>query len=87
MTRMAERLEAESSSLAAIPDGQEAVLGGAERAAALSRVLGAARLSAAELDALLTASAAGFREALTSRTVERFSRRVLLLDHWLAAAD
>lgn len=86
MTRMAKRLEAESSSLVSIPAGQEAVLGGAERAAALSRVLGPARLSAPELDALLTASAAGFREALTSRTIERFSRRVLLLDQWLARA-
>lgn len=87
MTRMAERLDAESSSLAAIPAGQEAVLAGAERAAALTRVLGAARLSAPELDALLIASAAGFRGAVTTRTVERFSRRVLLLDHWLASAD
>lgn len=86
MIRMAERLEAESSSLAAIPTGQESVLAGAERAAALGRVLDAARLSTPELDALLTASAAGFRGALTSATVERFSRRVLLLDHWLASA-
>src|SRR5262249_17877396 len=61
MARMAERLSVESRSLAATPTDQEALLAGAERAAALMRVLAAAGLSGPELDALLALSVAGLR--------------------------
>ena len=83
MARVAERLNAESRSLAATPADQEAMLAGAERAAALIRVLVAAGLSAPELDSLLALSAAGFRDAVTPETAARFHQRVDLMDAWL----
>ncbi|HKA12469.1 MAG TPA: hypothetical protein VKI99_18555 [Candidatus Dormibacteraeota bacterium] len=86
MARIAERLTAESRSLAATPAGQEALLAGAERVAALARVLVAAGLSAPELDALLVMSAAGLRGAVSAETAARFRQRVALMDAWLESA-
>ena len=86
MTRMAERLDAESRSLADLPAVQDEVLAGAERAAALLRVLGAAKLSSPELDALLALAATGLRGAVTGETATRFGQRIALLDGWLTSA-
>ena len=86
MARLAQSLEAESRSLAGVPPVQDEILTAAERAAALVRVLGASGLSSAELDALLTLSAIGFRGAVTAETAARFRRRVALLDGWLRSA-
>jgi glutamate formiminotransferase / 5-formyltetrahydrofolate cyclo-ligase len=83
MARMAERLNAESRSLAAIPARQEPMLAGSERAAALLRVLVAAGLSTPELDALLALAAAGLRDAVTPETAAQFHQRVDLIDTWL----
>lgn len=82
--RLADRLEAESSSLAGLEVAQEAVLGGAERAAALVRVIEAARLDDLEAEAMLTVAAAGLRAAVTEPTARRFAARLALLDEWLA---
>lgn len=86
MARMAERLTAESRSLAATPADQEALLAAAERVAALTRVLVAAGLSDPELDAVLVLSAAGLRRAVSTETAARFRRRIALMDTWLEAA-
>ncbi|HKF16822.1 MAG TPA: hypothetical protein VKF14_06480 [Candidatus Dormibacteraeota bacterium] len=83
MARMAERLSVESRSLAATATDQEALLAGAERAAAMMRVLVAAGLSGPELDALLALSVAGLRGAVIPETAARFHQRVDLLDTWL----
>jgi len=64
------------------PDPRRA-FAGAERAAALMRVLAAAGLSGSELDALLALSVAGLRDAVIPETAARFHRRVDLLDTWL----
>ena len=86
MARVAERLQAESRSLARVPPLQDEILTAAERSAALPRVLRAATLSSAELDGLLTLSAAGLRTAVTAETAGRFCQRVALLDAWLDSA-
>jgi len=83
---MAERLTAESRSLAATPADQEALLAAAERVAALMRVLVAAGLTDPELDAVLVLSAAGLRRAVSTETAARFRRRIALMDTWLEAA-
>ncbi len=83
MRRMAERLKAEGESLAAITTGQDDLLGAAERAAALARVLDAGGLSTSDLDELLFVAAHGLRRAVTRETAERYLRRVGLLDGWL----
>jgi hypothetical protein len=56
------------------------VLAGAERAAALVRVLRAARIEDAGLEALLSVAAAGLRAAVSAETAARFSTRLALLD-------
>jgi glutamate formiminotransferase len=86
MARLAGRLEAESRSLARVPPLQDEILTAAERSAALLRVLRAAALSSAEVDGLLTLSAAGLRTAVTAETAARFRQRVALLDSWLDSA-
>jgi glutamate formiminotransferase/glutamate formiminotransferase/formiminotetrahydrofolate cyclodeaminase len=80
MTRLAARLDAESHSLRELAGGQEAVLAGAERAAALVRVLRAAQIEDAGLEALLSVAAAGLRAAVTAETAARFATRLALLD-------
>lgn len=80
LTRLGERLEAEGRSLAALTAGQEEVLGGAERAAALVRVLRRAGLADAETELTLQVAARGLRAAVTPQTEARFQRRIELLD-------
>jgi glutamate formiminotransferase len=83
MARLARRLDAEARALAALPIAQDDLLDGAERAAALARVLRAAGLATADREALLDCSARGLRSALAAATAGRFARRVALLDRWL----
>jgi glutamate formiminotransferase / 5-formyltetrahydrofolate cyclo-ligase len=82
-SRLAGRLAAESASLRGLAADQEAILGGAERAAALARVLRAGGLATPELEALLGVAAAGLRAAVAPSTASHFARRVDLLDRWL----
>jgi len=85
MARVAERLQAESRSLARVPAVQDEILTAAERSAARLRVLRAAGLSSAELDELLSLSATGLRGAVTAETAARFRRRIALLDGWMGS--
>jgi glutamate formiminotransferase / 5-formyltetrahydrofolate cyclo-ligase len=78
MLALAARLEAESASLGRL--GFEDALAGGERAAALRPVLRAAGIVNEELDAMLLAAAAGFREALGAETLRRSPERVAALD-------
>jgi len=78
------RLLAESSSLASLGTDQEELLRGAERAAALPRVLLAGEILRADLESMLDVAARGLRAAVTAETAARFSERVRLLDLWLA---
>jgi glutamate formiminotransferase / 5-formyltetrahydrofolate cyclo-ligase len=77
---LAARLRAEASGLAALAADQDAVLGGAERAAALLRVLGAAAVSDGELEAILLAAARGLRRAVSSATEGIYRARIEALD-------
>ncbi|HEV2140781.1 MAG TPA: hypothetical protein VGT01_06270, partial [Candidatus Dormibacteraeota bacterium] len=80
LTALAARLRREASELARLPADQDAILAGAERAAALVQVLRAAKVSDAELEALLTAAAAGFRAAVAPATQAIYRARVDALD-------
>lgn len=82
-SRLAQRLEAEAASLGTMPARQKAILAGAERAAAMHRVLLAGGLGEPGILAILEVAAAGLRSALGPKTVERFAHRVQLLDDWL----
>lgn len=82
MQRLAIRLEAEASSLAGL--GWAAVLDGAERSAALLRVLAAGRVADPELDAMLGIAARGFRQAVDRPMAAAFPERIAALDRWLA---
>jgi glutamate formiminotransferase len=82
--RLADRLEAEARSLRELDASQEAILGGAERAAALVRVQRPAGIAAAETDAFLRTAAVGFREAVRQVAGATVQERIDLLDHWLA---
>lgn len=84
MERLAIRLEAEAASLANL--GPAAVLDGAERSAALLRVLAAAKIHDAELEAMLGIAARGFRQAVDESTAAAFPKRVAALDRWLTEA-
>jgi glutamate formiminotransferase len=78
--RLAARLESEAVGLGEIGSGPEDMLAGAERAAALIRVLEAARSLEAGPRALLDAAARGFRAAVDAATARRFRARVAALD-------
>jgi len=80
MVALAARLRRESEELAQLPAGQDAVLGGGERAAALIRVLRAAAVLDGELVAMLEAAARGFRAAVTPATEAIYRARVAALD-------
>ncbi len=82
MLRLAQRLESEATSLATL--GWPAALEGAERSAALIRVLHAGRIGSAELDAMLSTAAEGFRRAVGGNHSQREAARVTALDRWLA---
>jgi glutamate formiminotransferase len=77
---LAQRLRRESGELARLPAGQDAALGGAERAAALARVLDAANALDPELKAMLEAAAQGLRAAVTPATAAIYRARVDALD-------
>jgi glutamate formiminotransferase / 5-formyltetrahydrofolate cyclo-ligase len=81
--RLAVRLAAEAQSLKALGGDQEAVLGGAERALALIRLLRAAHLAESQSEALLWAASTGFREAFSRETLSGAEPRVALVDRWL----
>ena len=77
---VAGRLEAEAVELAALPAEPEAILAGAERAAAAIRVLRAAGALEDDAGVLLTAASSGFRAAVDA---DRWPERVAALDRWL----
>ena len=73
---LAERLRREARELAALPADQDAILGGAERSLALTRVLGAGGVQDPHLESILRAAAAGFFAALSDATRSVYSVRV-----------
>lgn len=82
--RLADRLEAEARSLRGLVATQEAMLGGAERAAALVRVQQPAGIADAETDAFLRSAAIGLRRAVRRVDGPMAQERIALLDGWLA---
>jgi glutamate formiminotransferase len=77
---LAQRLEGEAAELSASDASPEATLAGAERAAALIRVLKAAGIEEPELERMLSAAARGFRAAVADGAEPE---RVAALDRWL----
>ena len=80
------RLGRESEGLASLAVDQEALLAGAERAAALVPVLKVAGVLDGELSAMLGVAASGFRSAVTADTRSAYSARVAALDNRLGLA-
>jgi glutamate formiminotransferase len=80
---LARRLRHESDELGRLPADEDAVLAGAERAAALIGVLGAAQVLDGELESMLDAAARGFRSAITPATQAVYRARVEALDERL----
>src|SRR5207248_1413684 len=78
------RLRAEADELGRLPADEDAILAGAERAAALIRVLGAAGVVDTEVDAMLAAAALGLRAAISPATESIYRARVDALDARLA---
>ena len=81
---LSRRLRRESVELGALAADQDSILGGAERAAAMTRVLGAAGVLDAELEALLAVAASGLRAAVSPATQALYSARLDALDARLA---
>jgi glutamate formiminotransferase / 5-formyltetrahydrofolate cyclo-ligase len=81
---MARRLRGEARELAELEADQDAILGGAERAAALVRVLRAAQVLEVEVAELLDAAVTGFRAAVSPATETVYRARVAALDARLA---
>ncbi len=84
LTALAARLRREAEQLAVLVADQDAILAGAERAAALIRVLHAANLADGELDAMLGSAALGLRRGVTPATESIYRARVDALDARLA---
>jgi glutamate formiminotransferase len=82
--RLAARLFKEARDLLTLTVDPDAFLSGAERAAALRPVLGAAGIVDGELDALLWVAARGLRAAITPATAAVYRARVDALDARLA---
>jgi glutamate formiminotransferase len=80
LTALAARMRREAEQMAALATDQDAILGGAERAAALVRVLHAAHIVDGELDAMLDAATRGLRRAVTPATQSIYRARVEALD-------
>jgi len=74
------RLAREAAELARLPAGQDEILAGAERAAALIPVLRAARVLDGELETMLDVAARGFRKAVTPATESIYRARIDALD-------
>jgi len=80
------RLSHESEGVASLGVEQEALLAGAERAAALIPVLKVAGVLDGELSAMLEVAASGFRSAVTADTRSAYAARVAALDKRLGSA-
>lgn len=83
---LAARLRKESEGLDALVVDQGALLGGAERAAALVPVLRVAGVLDDELEAILGVAALGLRAAVSPETASTYSARIAALDRRLGAA-
>ena len=81
---LAVRLTREADELARLPADQDAILAGAERAAALVRVLQAAQVLDGEVEAMLRVAARGLRDAVQPGTQSIYRARVDALDARLA---
>ena len=81
---LAARLTRESDDLARLPADQDAILGGAERAAALVRVLHAAQVLDDEIEAMLQVAARSLRDAIEPATAAIYRARIDALDTRLA---
>jgi glutamate formiminotransferase len=79
------RLQREAADLAGLGIDQDALLAGAERAAALIGVLRAAQVLDGELEAMLIAASRGLRGAVTAATSALYAARVAALDARIAA--
>lgn len=79
-TALARRLRREAGELGMLSADEDAILAGAERAAALIQVLRAAQVSDEELEAMLDAAARGLRAAITPATEAVYRARVDALD-------
>jgi glutamate formiminotransferase len=77
---LAGRLEREAAALAALGVGQDELLAGAERAAALVPVLRVAAVLDAELEAMLGASARGLQAAISPTTRAAYAGRISALE-------
>jgi glutamate formiminotransferase len=78
-------LEREAAELAGLGIEQDALLTGAERAAALIGVLRAAQVLDGEREAMLIAASQGLRSAITAATESLYRARVAAIDQRLAA--
>src|SRR5712692_5988890 len=76
---LAMRLERESQELAQLGIGQDDLLAGAERAAALAPVLKAAGALDDELDGMISVAAGGLRDAISEQTRSRYGARMAAL--------
>lgn len=83
---LAVRLDSEADGLARLTADEDAILSGAERAAALIPVLAAAQVADGELETMLSVSARGLRAAVTPATEAAYRARVHALDARLAGA-
>ena len=82
---LGQRLRREAEGLADLGVDQDALLAGAERAAALIPVLKVAGVLDSELDSMLGAAADGLRAAVTPETASTYSARIAALDRRLGA--
>jgi hypothetical protein len=83
-TALARRLRREAEDLARMPADEDAILAGAERAAALIPVLEAAQVLDEELAAILRAAARGLRAAVSPAMESIYRARIDALDARLA---
>jgi hypothetical protein len=77
---LAVRLDSEAADLARLAVDQDAILAGAERAAALVPVLRAAQVLDGEIESMLRVAAQGLRKAVTPATAAIYRARVDALD-------
>lgn len=80
LTALAGRLDREARELAALEVSQDAILVGAERAAALIHVLRAAQVADPEVESMLDVAARGLRAAISPATVAAYPARTDALD-------
>jgi glutamate formiminotransferase len=79
------RLQREADDLAGLGVDQDALLAGAERAAALIGVLRAAQVLDGELEEMLLAASRGLRSAITAGTSALYAARIAALDARIGA--